>query len=200
MSTQRIVVAGVGGGVGTTTVAALLFAELSTMRAPVLIDHSGGDLGARLTEGDDDLELDESLSIHDLGPHARGELLELLATTDVFGIVVVSTTAAGFALARECLASVRERYGEGGLNRVLVVAVGVFGRHSTAKASASLQHEFGPRRIVVIPRDAALAAGGRVPLNRVSSESRRAQKELNTFLRQRMRSYRPAASEAAADG
>jgi MinD-like ATPase involved in chromosome partitioning or flagellar assembly len=164
--------------------------ESSSGRAPVLLDHSGGDLGARLTGGDEAVGLDESLSLHDLGPHAGGELMDLLELPNVFGVVVVPTTPAGFMLARKCLGIVRERHGAGGLRRVLVVAVGVFGRHPTATAGEALQDEFGRRSIVVIPRDAALAAGGRVPLNRVSSETRRAQKQLATFVRERMSGYR----------
>lgn len=190
MSGHRIVLAGVGGGVGTTTVAALLFSEFGADRAPSLVDHSAGDLGARLTGGDDVVGVDPALALHDLGPHANGELLDLVENPDVFGIIVIPTTAAGFAHARRCLGVVRERYGAGGLRRMLVVAVGVFGRHPTSRSSEALQNEFGRRSIVVVPRDAALAAGGRVPLNRVSAETRRAQKQLATYVRERMSGYR----------
>ena len=45
---------------------------------------------------------------------------------------------------------------------------------------------------VVVPRDPALAAGGRVPLNRLTRESRRAQGELVSYLRERLASHRDA--------
>ncbi|KPG85583.1 hypothetical protein [Frigoribacterium sp. RIT-PI-h] len=46
--------------------------------------------------------------------------------------------------------------------------------------------------VVVVPRDPALAAGGRVPLNRLTRESRRAQGELVSYLRERLASHRDA--------
>ena len=187
MTTRRIVLAGTGGGVGTTTIAALLFAELTP--SPTLIDHSGGDLGARLTGGDDASQIDDSLALHDLGPHAGGELVDLLRATEIFGLVVMPTTPAGFALAHRTLADIRDRYGSGGLRRALVAAVGVFGNHRTARARETLHNEFGQRTLVVFPQDAALAAGGRVPLNRVSPETRAAQKTLAGYVRERMRAF-----------
>jgi MinD-like ATPase involved in chromosome partitioning or flagellar assembly len=189
VSGRRVVVAGVSGGVGTTTVAALLFTKLSDRSVPRLVDHTGGDLGARLTGGDDAGQVDASLTLHDLGPHADGALIDLLADPDVFGVVVAPTTSAGTADARRVLEAVRERHGSGGLRRVLVVIVGVFGQHRTARAEESLQNEFGRRSLVVIPRDPALAAGGRVPLNRVTGESRRAQDTLASYLRERLTSH-----------
>ncbi len=53
--TTTVQVAGTAGGVGTTTVAALLFAALSqdVLGAPQLHDHAAGELGLRLPEGDD---------------------------------------------------------------------------------------------------------------------------------------------------
>ena len=183
----RIVLAGIGGGVGTTTIAALLFAELAP--SPALIDHSGGDLGARLTGGDDASQIDDSLALHDLGPDAGGELVDLLRATEIFGLVVIPTTSAGFALAHRTLADIRDSYGSGGLRRALVAAVGVFGNHRAARARETLHNEFGQRTLVVFPQDAALAAGGRVPLNRVSPETRAAQKTLAGYVRERMRAF-----------
>ena len=45
---------------------------------------------------------------------------------------------------------------------------------------------------VDVPRDPALAAGGGVPLNRLTRESRRAQGELVSYLRERLASHRDA--------
>jgi MinD-like ATPase involved in chromosome partitioning or flagellar assembly len=193
---RRVVVAGVAGGVGTTTVTALLFTTLSGDSSPRLVDHSGGDLGARLTGGDDAGRVDRSLSLHDLGAHADGALIDLLAEPDVFGVVVGPTTEAGTADVRRVLEKVRERHGSGGLRRILVVVVGTFGQHATARAEEALQNEFGRRSLVVVPRDPALAAGGRVPLNRVNAESRRAQGTLASYLRERLVSHAGATTTA----
>lgn len=53
--TTDVLVAGTAGGVGTTTVTALLFDALrqDSAGAPRLLDHSAGELGLRLSEGDD---------------------------------------------------------------------------------------------------------------------------------------------------
>lgn len=192
MTGRTVVVAGVAGGVGTTTVTALLFTQLSGASVPRLVDHSGGDLGSRLTGGDDASSVDRDLTLHDLGAHADGALLDLLDDPSVFGVVVAPTTPVGFADAQRVLARIRGRHGVGGLRRVMLVIVGVFGEHRTARASEALQNEFGRRSLVVVPRDPALAAGGRVPLNRLTRESRRAQTELASYLRERLASHRDA--------
>ncbi|MET0590290.1 MAG: hypothetical protein ABWZ77_03855 [Naasia sp.] len=184
---QRVVlVAGTSGGVGATTVTALLFSSLG---APELRDHTGGDLGARLTGGDDVPQVDSALVLHDLGPHARGPLLDRLEEPGTFGVVVAPTTPAGFAAAEKVLADVRDRHGAAGLRRVLVALVGVFGSHPTSRPTEALENGFGRRSVVVIPRDAALAAGGRVPLNRLSRDSRRAQRTLSRYLEERLHNY-----------
>jgi hypothetical protein len=185
--TQRLIVAGVAGGVGTTTVVAMLFAELSP--APLLIDHSGGDLGGRLTGGDDTPTIDDLLTLHDIGAHPA-KLLETLEEPDTLGLIVTSTTEAGFVLAHRTLASIRERYGSGGISRVLVATVGVFGHHRTARRSDAIRAEFGPKIIVVFPQDVALAAGGRVPQNRLSPQSVEAQRLLATSVRNRATAFR----------
>ena len=53
--TGVVQVAGTAGGVGTTTVVALIFAALSqdVLGAPQLYDHVAGELGLRLPEGDE---------------------------------------------------------------------------------------------------------------------------------------------------
>lgn len=183
----RVVVAGTSGGVGTTTVTALLFSALSGATSPGLVDHTGGDLGARLTGGDEANEIDPTLTLHDLGAHADGALLDLLEQPEVFGIVVVAATPAGFASAARTLERIRARHGTSGIRRTFVAAVGVFGRHRTAAAVEALQNEFGRGIAVVVPQDPALAAGNRVPLNRVSPHSRMAQSQLAAVLRERMR-------------
>lgn len=196
MSTSiRVVVAGVAGGVGTTTVTALLFSALSGPTGPALSDHSGGELGARLTAGDEVVEVDETLTLHDLGPHADTALLDLLAQPAVFGVVVVAATPSGFAAAHRLLGSIRSRHGSPGMRRSFVVAVGVFGRHPTSRAAEGLQNDFGRGIVVVVPQDRALAAGGRIPLNRISRQSRAAIGDLAEALRQRMRAHGRSADQ-----
>ena len=70
--TTMVQVAGTAGGVGATTVAALIFAALSqdVLGAPQLYDHAAGELGLRLPEGDDVRLVNPGLGLHDCGAHA----------------------------------------------------------------------------------------------------------------------------------
>ena len=190
MSRRRVVVAGTAGGVGTTTVTALLFGSATTAgTAPRLVDHSGGDLGARLTGGDDAASVDRSLTLHDLGPHAAHALLDELDDPEVLAVVVAPTTPTGVADVRHVLGAVRARHSTGGLRRALVVLVGVHGQHRTTRDVEELEVAFGRRSVVVVPRDAALAAGGRVPLARISRDTAKANGLLASYLRERLTSH-----------
>ena len=193
---RRVLVAGTSGGVGTTTVTALLFSamtEAGAATAPTLADHTGGDLGTRLSEGDDTHPVDTDLLLHDLGAHATTALIEHLAEPQVFGVIVAATSPYGFAAAHRALAAIRDRHGASGVRRVFVAAVGSFGTHPTSAATEALQNEFGRGIVVVVPPDPALAAGGRVPRGRISDETRVAQTSLADQLRERMRGYRAPA-------
>ena len=182
----RVVIAGTSGGVGTTTVTALLFdaRRSEPQGAPRLFDHAGGDLGSRLAEGDDAPILHETVGLHDLGPHARVEGVALLADPSVILVVVAPATPAGCSAAEAVLADISARYSATGLSRTLVAFVGTFGRHRIAARVEQLQNRFGRRKVVVFAQDEFLAAGGRVPLARLSPASRRAQAELAAFLRE----------------
>jgi MinD-like ATPase involved in chromosome partitioning or flagellar assembly len=189
----RIVVAGTAGGVGATTVASMLFASLSgdplgsdSHGVPELLDHAGGDLGLRLPEGDDAATIDHGLAIQDLGAHALDEALELLADSSVFVVVVTASTPGGMALAERAVGLIRDRHSSSGVQRTLVVAVGTFGRHRIHTQSERIQNLFGRHSVVLMPQDAALAPGGRIPLARLSAESRRAAKQLTSRLRARL--------------
>ena len=188
-ATVQVLVAGTSGGVGTTTVAALLFAALSSDRrgAPRLLDHSAGELGLRLPEGDDVPRLDPQLVLHDLGAHA-GPGVQRLAEPRTVLVIVAPATGAGCQAADRLLDAVVEQRGRAALRRVLVVAVGVFGRHRVTPALRSLGERVGSRSVVLLPQDLSLAAGGRVPLVRLTTHTVRAQRQIATVLRDRLRS------------
>ena len=184
-ATIDILVAGTAGGVGTTTVAALLFSAMSAdaAAAPLLFDHSGGELGLRLPDGDDVRQVNSGVTLHDLGPHATAAVVRL-ADPRTLVIVVAPATPAGCAAAEEVLEPVSER----SLRRVLVAAVGVFGRHRIGPRLSALGGKVGARSVVWLPQDLSLAAGGRIPSVRLATHTVRAQRQLTSMLRERIRS------------
>ena len=184
-TTTDILVAGTSGGVGATTVAALLFAAMNSdpHGAPLLLDHSAGELGLRLPDGDDVAKVDSKLTLHDLGPHAAAAVPRLADPRTVL-ILVVPATPAGCAAAERVVAPVSERQ----LRRVLVAAVGVFGRHRIGPRLQELGRRVGARSVILLPQDLALAAGGRIPSIRLATHTVRAQRQLASVLRERLRS------------
>jgi hypothetical protein len=124
--TTTVLVAGTAGGVGTTTVAALLFAALSqdVLGASQLYDHAAGELGLRLPEGDDVRLVNPGLSLHDCGAHASAAV-QRLADPHTILILVTAATPGGCAAAERVLDEVVAVQGHGQLRRVLVTAVGV---------------------------------------------------------------------------
>lgn len=185
---NQVIIAGTGGGVGTTTIAALLFSTLARQSrgAPQILDHSGGEVGLRLPEGDDVTAVDETWAIQDLGQHALDTAASLLADPDVLLVIVAPATPAGVAAADRALRDIRERSGATGLRQTIVAVVGVFGRHQIRTATEKLQNTYGRGLLVVFPQDTALAAGGRVPLSRLSADSARAQAKLVSLVLDRM--------------
>ncbi|MBF4577751.1 hypothetical protein [Frondihabitans sp. VKM Ac-2883] len=177
----RVVLAGTAGGTGTTTLAALVFESVrhSLEGSPVLYDHSGGDLGARLTNGDDVAQLDDSLALHDIGPHAATGGIDALEAPHDLLIAVTAASPAGLALADELLTAVSERFGSAGLSRVVVVANGATGySRSAARLAGALRDRFGQGCVAEFPSDTALAMDGRIPLTRLGLPARRAQAAL----------------------
>jgi hypothetical protein len=172
-STLRIVVCGTAGGAGTTTLAAILFDQLSRLSptVPTLADHSTGTVGARLPRGDDASTLDTGLVLHDLGPHALGEGLDLLESPSIIAVIATANTPLGFAAVDEMLAAVRERYGQAGLARVTVVAVGTRGRFRTKRLAEALHLGYGRGIVHLIPYDLSLAGGGRIPVHRLTART-----------------------------
>lgn len=185
----KVLVAGTAGGVGVTTVTALLFAALQNEPggAPQLLDHSAGVLGLRLPEGDDVRALNAGLALHDVGPHAAGSI-ERLTEPQTLLIMVAPATPLGCAAADRLVGTVVERHGARALRRVLITAVGVFGRHRIAGSLRDLGRRVGTRSVILLPQDLSLAAGGRIPTVRLATHSIRAQRHLTSVVRERLRS------------
>jgi hypothetical protein len=112
--TTMVQVAGTAGGVGTTTVAALIFAALSqdVLGAPQLYDHAAGELGLRLPEGDEVRLVNPSLGLHDCGARAAAAV-ERLADPETVLVVVTAATAGGCAAADRVLDEIVARHGAG---------------------------------------------------------------------------------------
>ena len=168
LSPLRIVVSSTAGGVGTTTLTALLFDLLSAPSGvPSLADHTSGDLGARLPRGDDAEVIDADLLLHDLGPHADGEGLDLLESPTTLAVLVTANTPLGLLAVTGVLEAIRKRYGQAGLARVTVVCTSTFGRPRTRALVEAVHTTYGRGIILVIPHDPALAGPGRIPTHRL---------------------------------
>ncbi len=173
--TRQVLVAGTAGGVGTTTVTALLFnAWMGRAGAPRLADHTAGTLGLRLAEGDEAGRLDDDTVLVDAGAHAFGLGRESQAD-DLRLVVVTAATPGGCDVAHRCLAAI----GPDVTARAVLVINGAYGRRRVSGPVRRLAAEH-PRLLglVVVPTDLALAAGGRIPLSRLSRATRRAVDEV----------------------
>jgi hypothetical protein len=186
--TTMVEVAGTAGGVGTTTVAALLFAACGqdVLGAPQLYDHAAGELGLRLPEGDDVRLVNPGLGLHDCGAQA-GAAVERLSDPQTVLVLVTAATPAGCAAAERLLDEVVSHHGAAQLRRVLVAAVGIFGRHRIGAQLRPLGDRVGTRSVILLPQDLSLAAGGRIPLVRLTTHTVRAQRQLASVLRERLR-------------
>jgi hypothetical protein len=184
-ATTYVLVAGTAGGVGVTTVTALLFAALGEDRAgaPLLLDHSAGELGLRLPSGDDVRQVNRRLALHDLGPHADVAVARL-AERHTLLVLVAPATPAGCAALDRLLSP---HYGQPRSQRILVVVAGVFGRHRITTQLQALGQRIGVRSVVELPQDLALAAGGRIPIVQLGAGALRAQQHLTTVLQERLR-------------
>lgn len=178
----RIVVAGTAGGVGTTTVAALLFEALrraSTVGAPVLYDHSGGDLGARLPNGDDVSAIEDTVAVHDAGAHASRAGVEALASPADVLVLVAPATPAGLADADRVLEAATRRSGRTASTRTMVIVNTPFTDDVSAAALEDFRVHHGHSTVLRLPADRALAIGGRIPNSRLAAGTRRALAEFD---------------------
>jgi len=155
---RTVIVTGVAGGTGTTTVAALL-ADAIGGRLGVVVqptDHSGGELAARLPS----LEPATSrVTVHDMGAHV-GPAAALAATPENCLVVVGRATTDGAADVRAELASIAHEPDPTLLGRSVVVLV-----DRAAKPTAvdtRVVRDAGVAGVVVLRADAALSRPGRI--------------------------------------
>lgn len=176
----RVVVVGTTGGVGATTVAALLFDRLRArpLGAPQLLDHAGGDIGDRLPNGDEVRAVDPLVRLQDAGRHAARIGLEVLAHPHDVLVVVAPRTPLGVADARALLTAVDERTGIQGRRRTVLALNAPFGPVRDAAELEALRTQYERRGVHALPRDPALAVGGRIAVPRLGRRTRLAAHDL----------------------
>lgn len=170
----RFLLAGTAGGVGTTTVTALLFAAIADRgpTAPVLLDHTAGSLGHRLADSAVVHQLENSDVVHDLGPNAVSVGLAQLGDPAAVLIVVGAATPWGCRLAAETVQAIRSAHGPEALSRTVLSLVGVYGRTPIKHPLAGLASS-GVRAVLSLPADPVLAVGELIPTGRLSRETQR---------------------------
>jgi MinD-like ATPase involved in chromosome partitioning or flagellar assembly len=185
---RRVVIAGTAGGVGTTTITALLFsAWTGRAGAPRLADHTAGTLGLRLPAGDEVGRIDDGVVLIDAGASAFSAASENAAEEDVRLVLVTAATPLGRGLADRCLIGLRHELGPRtaaeALSRTVLTVVGTFGRRrigSTVQALAARHPELAAT--MLLPHDLALAAGGRIPLSRLTRRTQHTIDELTSLV------------------
>jgi MinD-like ATPase involved in chromosome partitioning or flagellar assembly len=165
IAARTIVVAGTAGGVGTTTVAALVSVQVQAVE---LLDHTSGNLVSRGGSGS---VSGSGYAVHDLGAHALGQGIASLIAPTAIPVIVTSSTIAGIA---DATASLRAIVTANPAASPILVVADVFGRHDVSAAARALRIEFGQVTIVFLQQDRALAAGGLIAFDRVSARSRQA--------------------------
>lgn len=166
----RIVVAGVAGGVGTTTVAAIIWATLTRHRArPVgALDHSTGRLFFRLPHGAEDTcaqaRLSPEISVHDLGPHALTDQASALDNLHSTVLIVCGAHHRGLENAAEAMAHMTSRTGSPGTqHRCLVVPVAVNGKTTRGPLTQAANDLGLTANFIHLPHIRLLAPGGPIP-------------------------------------
>ena len=155
---RSVLVTGVAGGTGTTTVAALL-ADAVGGRLGVVVqatDHSGGELAARLPV----LQPATSrVTVHDAGAHV-GPAALLAAAPEHSLVVVGRATDQGVTDARAALTSIAEHPDPTLLGRSVVVLVDRATRPTPVETRAI--RDTGVAGVVVLRADRVLRRPGRV--------------------------------------
>ena len=176
---RTVLVAGVAGGTGTTTVAALL-ADAVGGRLGVVVqatDHSGGELAARLPSLG---PATSRVTVHDAGAHVRPAAV-LAATPENSLVVVGRATPDGVADVRSALAAMTDEPDPTLLGRSVVVLVD--------RAPKPVTIDVGPVRdtgvaaVLVLRADRALARPGRIDTTRLGRPTVATVSELLSALR-----------------
>lgn len=195
----RIVVAGTSGGVGTTTVAALLFDGLRArpQGAPALFDHSGGDLGSRLPHGDEVASVDHAVAVQDAGRHATRIALSVLERPHDLLVVVAPATPLGFEEAQGVLDAVTASTGTQGRRRTMLVLTEPFGPVRAAAELERFRAGWERRAVHPLPRDPALAVGGRIARPRLRAATGRSVHALTAHVSDLVQRHRASALAAS---
>lgn len=162
-----VVVAGVAGGVGTTTVAALLWTALHAARPGRvgMLDRSGGSFATLVGEGAGAVaDGSADLVVQDLGPHALTPGAEALDPAGRVVVVVCGAHRDGLRSAAEALRGLAARTGQDATRRTVVVPVAAVGRTRGSVPLLAQAREAGLGGAVVpLRRDRTLAARGVLP-------------------------------------
>ena len=167
---MRVMVAGVAGGVGTTTVAAALWWALDTHRGGAAVDGGDRSLAARLPrepgDGTGVPRVEPDLMVRDLGAHALSTRASVLDGAGQVVVVVCGAHDAGLVAARDALVWLAtRRAGGSSRRRAVVVPVSVAGRARPGAVLRSRALDLGLDSVIVpVGRSRALAAGGRLPV------------------------------------
>ncbi|WIB76418.1 hypothetical protein DEJ28_12160 [Curtobacterium sp. MCPF17_002] len=155
---RTVLVTGVAGGTGTTTVAALV-ADAVGGRLGVVVqatDHSGGELAARLPA----LRAATSrVTVHDMGAHV-GPAALLAATPENCLVVVGRATPGGAADVRTALASIADEPDPTLLGRSVVVLVDRAAKPTTVDTRPV--RDTGVAGVFVLRTDRVLGRPGRI--------------------------------------
>lgn len=163
-------VAGVGGGVGTSTVAGLVWSVLALAHpgAVGLAEHAavvgGGGLGGGrvVARVDGDVPATAPVVVHDRGPHAAVVAEQEPGPSRVL-VVVCRAHAGGIVDAARAVERVGAR-GPDDLARVVVAAVATTGAAPGTRAVADAAARVGLAvPVVVVPFSRHLGAGGALP-------------------------------------
>lgn len=184
---MQVVVAGVAGGVGTTTVAALLSSSLGTPAgAPHPLDHSGGSLAARLDPAVLARSSGELLTVHDLGATLYSNGINALLDRSTVAVLVAAATPAGLRDAAVALARIRSAAGQSAARpvRPVLVAVQLTGaRPPHARLAGLASEQRGLAAVGVLPYDRALLSGGPAHFDALTARSKLAISAFTTAVR-----------------
>ncbi|ROS76320.1 hypothetical protein EDF24_1909 [Curtobacterium sp. PhB130] len=169
---RTMIVTGAAGGVGTTTVAALLVDAIGGRIGAVVqaSDHATGDLAARIAT------LDQATSrhgVHDIGVHPAAAAA-LAAPSENAVVVVMAATPDGIEAGLEALAAA-------GSPASQPVAVVVDRAPRAAGVDDRVLRDAGAS-VVVLRRDEHLARPGRVSAQRLAPATTAAVRDLLTLL------------------